>query len=383
MRREEFALAMNALLPGCDPEAPEKWIEFADDRVNHGQFAHFIPMPQDTTVEKWLDIIFEGLWYVRQEYGTEIATRVAGLSCQQCALYPVEMLGAAEVLKNGGDAERISDMIDSDLLESDTPSFFDLPDGAALALQGPEISVAQSGVPYGLIKKRMEPGYLLADGTALLESERDDFGRYRGGAGMDGMYLQTGRLYAPVRGLDGQVRAFQEVKPLTMREREAAFLAGQGDAFVLYRLKSSGHADPEGYVPLTELQKAGASPLDGNYDLIQAIKLAPGTEFHKVLEACREYLMVNPGDIAVFKQAGAVTCWYVDGLAYSRLPGLLENSLNAAEIGEEQNYNQIDGIINNEAPKPSVRDSLKQFQQEADRPHSKDSPERPRRDPER
>ena len=70
-------------------------------------------------------------------------------------------------------------------------------------------------------------------------------------------------------------------------------------------------------------------------------------------------------------------------LAYSRLPGLLENALKAAEMGMEQNYNQIDGIINNEAPKPSVRDSLKQFQQEADRPHGGDSPERPRHDPER
>ena len=76
-----------------------------------------------------------------------------------------------------------------------------------------EIGIVQTGVPCGLIQKRMEPGYMLADGTVLLESERDANGCYKGGAGMDGMYLQTGRLYAPVRGDAGQIRAFREVKP--------------------------------------------------------------------------------------------------------------------------------------------------------------------------
>ena len=384
MKREEFALALNALLPGCDPEAPEKWAEFANDCVYHNEYAWFIPMDdRNAAAEKWLDATFAGLYAVTQEFGPEIAAKVAELSCQRCAIYPSEMPAAAEILKNGGDAERISGMMASDLMEVE-PSFpFDLPDGAALTLQGPEISIAQSGVPCGLMDKRIEPGYLLADGTALLESERDDFGRYRGGAGMDGMYLQTGRLYAPVRGMDGQIRAFQEVKTVTAREREAAFLAGQGDAFALYRLKTAGHADPEGYVPLTRLQKSGASPLDGNYDLTHVIPLAPGADFNKTLEACRSLGLVKPCDIAAFKQAGAVTCWYVNMLAYSRLPGLLDNSLNAAEIGAEQNYNQIDGIINNEAAKPSVRDSLKHFQRETDRPHGDDAPGKPHRDPER
>ena len=43
----------------------------------------------------------------------------------------------------------------------------------------------------------------------------------------------------------------------------------------------------------------------------------------------------------------------------------LENYLITAEAGVEQNANQIDGIINNEAPKPSLRDALRQYQEEA------------------
>ena len=50
----------------------------------------------------------------------------------------------------------------------------------------------------------------------------------------------------------------------------------------------------------------------------------------------------------------------------------------------EQNCNQIDGIINNEAPKPSLRDSLKQCQQEAaDHTQGCGVPGRPRHGQER
>ena len=121
---------------------------------------------------------------------------------------------------------------------------------------GGEIAIRQAGVPYGWLYRRTEPGYLLADGTALLECERDSAGRYKGGAGLDGVYLHTGRLYVPVLAEDGKIRAFQEVQP--------------------------------------------------------------------------------------------------------------ENYLAAAEKSTEANYNQIDGIINNEpTPKPSVRDALSQCRQDA------------------
>ena len=49
----------------------------------------------------------------------------------------------------------------------------------------------------------------------------------------------------------------------------------------------------------------------------------------------------------------------------------------------EQNANQIDGIINNEAPKPSLRDALRQYQEEAGKPQGGDVPPGPSRNPER
>ena len=61
----------------------------------------------------------------------------------------------------------------------------------------------------------------------------------------------------------------------------------------------------------------------------------------------------------------------------------LKNYLITAEAGVEQNANQIDGIINNEAPKPSLRDALRQYQEEAGKPQGGDVPPGPSRHPER
>ena len=61
----------------------------------------------------------------------------------------------------------------------------------------------------------------------------------------------------------------------------------------------------------------------------------------------------------------------------------LKNYLITAEAGAEQNANQIDGIINNEAPKPSLRDALRQYQEEAGKPQGGDVPPGPSRNPER
>jgi len=87
---------------------------------------------------------------------------------------------------------------------------------------GPEILVKTTAVPMGLsgVNRRTVDGYVLADGTVLLESERDKQGRYFGGAGMDGMYLRTQRLYVPVKNVSGEIRAFREVLPAPVKTRK-------------------------------------------------------------------------------------------------------------------------------------------------------------------
>ncbi len=61
----------------------------------------------------------------------------------------------------------------------------------------------------------------------------------------------------------------------------------------------------------------------------------------------------------------------------------LRNPLAAAEMSVEDNYNQIDGIINNKTTKPSVRGTLRQCQKETEKTKDGAAPPAPRRGPER
>ena len=80
------------------------------------------------------------------------------------------------------------------------------------------VGIRQTGVPCGLVNRRIEPGYVLANGTVLLESEKDEDGRYIGGAGMEGMYLRTNERYEPLPGPDGKPLAFRRVGPHSVLE---------------------------------------------------------------------------------------------------------------------------------------------------------------------
>ena len=60
-----------------------------------------------------------------------------------------------------------------------------------------------------------------------------------------------------------------------------------------------------------------------------------------------------------------------------------ENYLAAAEMSEEQNYNQIDGILNNLPPKPSILDGLRQCQEDAEKSQKGAASPKSNRGPER
>lgn len=63
--------------------------------------------------------------------------------------------------------------------------------------------------------------------------------------------------------------------------------------------------------------------------------------------------------------------WDSDGLpaAFRQMGVAPQNYLAAAEMGAEQNYNQIDGLINNEGPRPSLLENLKQCKEQAGKAH--------------
>lgn len=83
-------------------------------------------------------------------------------------------------------------------------------------------AITDFSVTMGLpgVNQRQEPGFVLDNGLVLLESERDSQGNYKAGAGMDGMFLQTGRVFAPIRYDDGEIIAFLEQAPERERTQE-------------------------------------------------------------------------------------------------------------------------------------------------------------------
>ena len=104
-----------------------------------------------------------------------------------------------------------------------------------------EIGIRETGVPVGLLNRRIEPGYVLENGIVLLESERDENGHYVGGAGMDGMYLRTGDLYKPCMDAQGNVRAFRQVQP----EKEKTPVAADDRASVKAKLEGLKKPTPQ------------------------------------------------------------------------------------------------------------------------------------------
>lgn len=71
--------------------------------------------------------------------------------------------------------------------------------------------IQQEGVFMGTATKHMKSGYLLSNGTVLLESEKDENSFYVGGAGMDGMNLKFQERYEPVRDEDGAITGFRQM----------------------------------------------------------------------------------------------------------------------------------------------------------------------------
>ena len=113
------------------------------------------------------------------------------------------------------------------------------------------VGIRQVGVPMGLINQHTEPGYMLENGTALLESEKDEAGFYIGGAGMDGMFLRTVERYEPVRDEDGAVYAFRR-----MSEHLTRFTGEEQQTIFQYAMNTPEHLIEDLTAALPALRKS-------------------------------------------------------------------------------------------------------------------------------
>ena len=175
---------------------------------------------------------------------------------------------------------------------------------------------------------------------------------------------------------------------LIQQKREQTFLNAQTDSFAIFQLKRGDEQAALRFVNTAYLREHGLTAEKANYDLIYTGALPQGENIGEKLESlyltfnqderpkdfCGHSLSVS--DIVAVKEAGVVSCHYLDSVGYRELPDFWkpENYLKNAEMQLEDDYGMIDGIINN-GPRKVQAEKLQQEQkaEKRDDPHKRPS----------
>jgi len=124
MNKETFTKAVIDLLPSCEREAIPIWFSFAAECVDNEQFVDFVPETNKAAaIEKWLDSIYTGIYFVKKDFGEDTASKICNLSLLKSCIYPYEMKLAAEHIQNGGDISKISKLSVYGMLDGPPPFF--------------------------------------------------------------------------------------------------------------------------------------------------------------------------------------------------------------------------------------------------------------------
>ncbi len=172
---------------------------------------------------------------------------------------------------------------------------------------------------------------------------------------------QDGSLFAVLREEWEQTAEFKDAVADRMnhqQEREKAFLDHVGDSFAIYQLKDGEETRDLRYEPLP------AQGVDKKfYELAYTAPLPDGATLDTLWDTFNtahpaDYLRpsMSVSDIVAIRKDGVLSCHYVDRLAFTELHGFLqpENYLKSAEMAIEDDYNMVDGIINNGPKQPTV-----------------------------
>ncbi len=128
------------------------------------------------------------------------------------------------------------------------------------------------------------------------------------------------------------------------------------DSFSIYQVPPGPEGRDFRYRSYEELQADGLSVDKKNYQLVYTAPLDKDASLDEIyrrfnMEIPADYKghSLSMGDIVVFRQDGQQTAYYVDeGAEYRQVPEFLrESPIKTAEMTTEQNYNMIDGVLNN------------------------------------
>lgn len=167
------------------------------------------------------------------------------------------------------------------------------------------------------------------------------------------------------------------------------------DSFTIYQLKNGDDLHYHRFEPMERLQAEGLSVEAGNYDRIYTAPLFEGDTLEGIytrfnIDHPEDFTghSLSVSDVVVLHQGGNDRAYYVDSFGFSEVPQFLEqqragltaeapelqapeNPLAAAEMGSEQNYNMIDGQVNNLPPEldPAIQPVVTILWSESDKLH--------------
>ena len=148
--------------------------------------------------------------------------------------------------------------------------------------------------------------------------------------------------------------------------REQAFLGHNGDCFAIYQVKDDPALRDIRFESLEWVKSRGQTVERGNYDLAYTAPLPAADSVDAALDRLwQQFNTQHPADyqrpsmsvsdIVAIRRDGVLSCHYCDRFGFQQLPDFIkpENYLKNAEMAAEDDYNMIDGIINN-GPKATV-----------------------------
>ena len=156
-----------------------------------------------------------------------------------------------------------------------------------------------------------------------------------------------------------------EVKELYAKAQEK-------DTFSIYQIKGGDETRDLRFEPYDRLIAAGHRVDVKNYTLVYSAPLTPGMSLEDIytrfnIDHPKDFKghSLSVSDVVVLHQNGQDTAHYVDSLGYKDVPEFLQpkNYLKAAEQTTEQNYNMIDGQINNTPTAAELEEKAKAGEQ--------------------
>ena len=200
-----------------------------------------------------------------------------------------------------------------------------------------------------LFHEDLEVFRIYEDGTEGVVTDLDDLQEHAEKGGLFGVDKEAWQAFHEYNAMKQELK---ESEP----EKEAMLLYGKEDTFGIYQLARSDATRDFRFEPYDRLQAAGKAVERANYELIYTAPLTAGTSLEDIFtrfntDHPKDFKghSLSVSDVVVLHQNGENTAHYVDRIGYKEVPEFLqpENPLKAAEQTTEQNYNMIDGQINN------------------------------------